>query len=249
MAKTKKSKQDRQTKEAEQAKKADAKAKAKAAAKLALAVEEAKKAEKIAEKAAKAAAKAQAEAVAAGAPAPRAKASEAELLKLALRSTEAKLTDAERKVEALEQQIADFHRRDLQELEDAVEDAILDAAVEATVEDVIEAEIAVAVAASDAAEAIAEQLDDIITEAEASPETPAHDGDAAEAAQVFAASDVGTEPTVTPSELTPPLPEDPAAGEPSESWTLLQLRAEAKRRGLAGTSNLPKSALLKRLRD
>jgi hypothetical protein len=249
VAKTKKSKQDRQAKEAAQATKADAKAKAKAAARLAMLVDAATKASKTAEKAVKAAAKAQADAVAAGAPAPKAKASEADLLKLALRGAEAKLTDAERKVEALEQQIAGFHRRDLQELEDVVEEAILEAAVEATVGQVIEAELAVAASDAAEAEAIAEQLDEIITEVDTSPDEPAHDGDAAEAAQVFAASDAGAEPTVTTSELTPPLPEGPAAEEPSGSWTLLQLRAEAKRRGLAGTSNLPKAALLQRLRD
>ena len=251
MAKSKKSKQDRKAKAAEQETKAAAKAKAKAAATLGLLVDEAKKASKAADKAVKAAEKAEAKAAAAGAPRPKAKPTEAELLKLVLRSTEAKLTDAERKVEALDQQIADFHRRDAQELEDTFEDAIVDAAVEATVEDaVIGTEIAIDLTATDAAEAeaIAEELDEIISEAGSAPEEPSHDGEAAAAAEVFEAGDAGAEPTVTAAELTPPLPEDPAADEPNESWTLLKLRAAAKERGLTGTSNLPKAALLERLR-
>lgn len=247
----KKSKQDAKAKEQEQAKKAAAKAEAKAAAKLAALVEDAKKSKKAADKAAKAADKAQAKAVEAGAPAPEQKATEAELLKLALRSTEAKLTDAERKVEALGQQITDFHARDELEVEDAIEDAILDATVAATVEDaVIDADLVAdgTTTAAEEAEAIAVELDEIISEAEAAPEEPSHDGEAAVAAETFAQSDAGAEPTVTTSELTPPLPEQAAADTPSESWTLLKLRAEAKRRGLTGTSNLPKAKLLERLR-
>ena len=62
-----------------------------------------------------------------------------------------------------------------------------------------------------------------------------------------------TQPTVAVEEadagftLGEELPEEPADDEPNESWTLLRLRAEAKRRGLTGTSNLPKAALLERL--
>ena len=48
----------------------------------------------------------------------------------------------------------------------------------------------------------------------------------------------------TATQGRPPCADD----EPNEAWTLLQLRAEAKRRGLTGTSNLPKAALLERLR-
>jgi hypothetical protein len=248
----KRSKQDKATKAKEAEKKAAAKAKAKAAAELAALTEDAKKASKAADKAAKAAEKAQAKAVAAGAPAPKAKAGEADLLKLSLRSTEAKLTDAERKVEALERQIADYHTLDDQVVEDAVEDAILDAAVEVTVTDaVIDAEVVAdaTTTAAEEAEAIATELDEIISEAEAAPEEPSHDGEAEDAAEVFETSDAGSEPTVTTTELTPPLPEEPADDQPSESWTLLKLRAEAKRRGLTGTSNLPKAALLKRLQE
>jgi hypothetical protein len=264
----KKSKQDdtsakdaANTKAAEKAAaKAAEKAEAKAAAKAAALADEAKKARKAADKAAKIAEKAQSAAIAAGVPAPKSKPSEADLLKLALRSSEAKLTDAERKIEALERQVADFHTLDDQVLENAIEDAIVDAAVEATVEDaVMDAEVVADVLAIDpaaaeavAAETVAAELDQIVAEAEneaasIDPE-PSHDGDAAEAAQVFAASDGRAEPTVTGAELTPPLPEQPADDEPNESWTLLQLRAEAKRRGLTGTSNLPKAALLARLR-
>lgn len=249
--KSKNAKQDKKAKEQEQAKKAAAKAKAKAAAKLALLVDEAKKARKSADKAAKDADKAHAKAVGAGAPAPKEEPSEAELLKLALRTTEAKLTDAERKVEALEQQIADLHARDEQEVEEAIEDTILDAAVAATIEDaVVDADLIADGTTTDAeeAEAIAVELDEIIAEAEAAPEEPTHDGEAEEAAETFEQSDPGAEPAVTTSELTPPLPEEPADDQPNESWTLLKLRAAAKERGLTGTSNLPKAALLERLR-
>lgn len=238
MAKSKTSKKQDAKKAAA---KADAKAKAKAAAKLAQLVEDAKKASKAADKAAKAAAKAQERAAAAGAPVPKAKPSEAELLGLALRSAEAKLTEAERKVEALEQQIADLHRRDEQEVEEAVADAVVDAAVAATVEEaVIDAELAGATDAI-AVEVVAEELDAIVAEAEPAPEEPSHDGEAQAAAEVF-------EETVPAGDLTPPLPEEPADDQPNESWTLLKLRAEARSRGLTGTSNLPKAALLERLR-
>jgi hypothetical protein len=64
---------------------------------------------------------------------------------------------------------------------------------------------------------------------------------------VFVESDGSAEPAVTATELTPPLPEQPAGDQPNASWTLLRLRTEAKRRGLSGTSNLPKAALLERL--
>lgn len=262
MAKSKKSSSSTSTqdKKAAAGKKADAKATAKAAAKLAALSEDAKKARKAAEKATRTAQKAQAKAIAAGAAEPKAKASEADLLKLALRSAEAKLTDAERKVESLERQIADLHTLDDQVLEDAIENAIVDAAVEATVveavvEAVVDAEVMTDTLAIDAdeAEAVAAELDDILTEAEidaaAIDPEPSHEGEAADAATVFAESDAGAEPTVTSTELTPPLPVQPADDEPSESWTLLQLRGEAKSRGLTGTSNLPKAVLLERLRS
>jgi hypothetical protein len=275
MAKTtktkKKSKQDDTSKakggagtkaeeKAKAAAKAEEKAKAKAAAELAALTDEAKKARKTADKAVRAADKAQAAAVAAGAPAPKSTPSEADLLKLALRTSEAKLTDAERKVEALERQIADFHTLDDQVLQNTIEDAIVDAAVVATVEDaVVDAEVVAGALVTDpveaealAAETVAAELDEIIAEAEQEaaaiePES-SHEGDAAAAAAAFGRTDGGDEPTVTGTELTPPLPEQPADDEPSESWTLLRLRAEAKRRGLTGTSNLPKAALLSRLR-
>lgn len=228
-------------------KKAAEKAKAKAAAKLASLAEDAKKARKTADAAVKAAEKAEAKAAEAGAPDKR-KPQESELLKLALRSTEARLTDAERKVEQLERQIADFHTLDDQVVENAIEDAIVDAAVQATVADaVLDAELAAPVTAAEEAEVIAAELEEIAAQAQPVPEEPSHDGDAAAAAQVFAAGDAGAEPTVTPSELTPPLPEPTADDVPNDSWTLLRLRAEAKRRGLTGTSNLPKAALVARL--
>jgi len=237
-------------KQADAQKKADAKAKAKAAAKLATLVTEAKKARKTADKAAKAADKAESKATAAGAPAPKTQAEDTSLLKLALRSTEAKLTDAERIIERLQGQIADLHRVQDEAAEEALEDAIVDVAVAATVaEAIVEAElVADAVTPASEAELVAVELDAVVAEAVPAPEEPSHDGEAAEAAQVLAEGDAGAEPTVTGSEMTPPLPAEPAADEPNESWTLLQLRKAAKDRGLTGTSNLPKAALLERLR-
>jgi hypothetical protein len=247
MAKSSKKKSKKKDEE-EQRKKAAAKAKAKAAAKAAALADDAKKARKAADKAVKAADKAQAKAVAAGAPAVKQKPDEAELLRLALRSTEAKLTDAERRVEALERQIADFHTLDDQVLEETIEDAIVDAAVEATVADaVLDSLDADPASEAAAVEAVAIELDEIVaeTEAEVTDDEPSHEGEAAAAAEVFQ----GAEAPVTAQDLTPPLPEEPADDQPNESWTLLRLRAEAKRRGLTGTSNLPKAALLDRLRS
>lgn len=232
-------------------KKADAKAKAKAAAKLAALVTEARKARTTADKAAKAADKAESKATAAGAPAPKTQAEDTSLLKLALRSTEAKLTDAERTIERLQGQIADLHRVQDEAAEEALEDAIVDVAVAATVaEAIVEAElVADAVTPADEAELVAVELDAVVAEAVPAPEEPSHDGEAAEAAQVLAEGDAAADGTaLTGSETTPPLPAEPAADEPNESWTLLQLRKAAKDRGLTGTSNLPKAALLERLR-
>lgn len=229
---SKKSKKDAEKKDAE--KKAAAKARARATAKLAALIDEAKRARKSADKAVKSAEKAETAAVAAGAPAPKAGPSEADLLRLALRSAEAKLTDAERRVEALEQQIADFHRRDEQVIEESLEEAIVDAAVVATVEEaVVDAELAQAASEAAEAEAVAEELDEIVAET------------GAEVEAVGAAD----QPSSAAPDLTPPLPEEPADDGPNETWTLLRLRAEAKRRGLTGTSNLPKAALLERLRE
>jgi hypothetical protein len=250
VAKSKKKKSAKDAKDQER--KAAAKAQAKAAAKAAALAAEAKKARKAADKAVAAADKAQAKAVAAGAPAPKQRPDEAELLRLALRSAEARLTDAERKVERLEGQIADLHRLDEQEAEEAVAEALVEEAVAATVADaVLDAELAAdaTTTAAEEAEAVATELDEIAAEAAPEPEAPSGDGDAAEAARTLAASDPGAEPTVVKDELTPPLPEQPTDGEPNESWTLVRLRQEAKQRGLTGTSNLPKAALLERLRD
>ena len=229
-------------------KKAAAKAKAKAAARLAALVGDAKKARKTADKAAKAADKAEAKATAAGAPAPKEQPDRTELLRLALRSTEARLTDAERRVEQLQAQIAALHEVEEDSAEEALEDAIVDAAVAATVaEAIVDAEV-VATTPAEEIEVVAVELDAAVAQAEPAPEEPSHEGDAAEAAAVFEGADAGAEPTVTTSELTPPLPEQPDAEEPNESWTLLRLRQAAKDRGLTGTSNLPKAALLQRLR-
>lgn len=224
--------------------KAAAAAEQKARARAAALAADAKKARKAADKAAKAADKAEAKAIDAGAL--KAKPDKTELLKLALRSTEAKLTHTELKLEALQQQLDGVKALQQQAAEELLEDVLVDAAVEATVAEVLlEAELIGDPTASDAeiVEAIAIELDEVVTEAAPEPEL-SHEGEAAAAAEVFAAE----EPTVTATELTPPLPEQPADDEPSESWTLLRLRQEAKQRGLTGTSNLPKAALLERLR-
>ena len=98
-------------------------------------------------------------------------------------------------------------------------------------------------------EAVATDLDATSAEADLPPEEPSHEGEAEDAAQVFTESDSVDEPAVVASESTPPLPVAPSPDEPSEQWTLLKLREEAKRRGLTGTSTLPKAALLERLRS
>lgn len=224
--------------------KAVAAAESKAQARAAALADEAKKARKAADKAVKAAEKAETRAIDAGAL--KAKPDKTELLKLALRSTEAKLTHTELKVEALQQQIDGARALQEQAAEEVLEEVLVEAAVEATVAEVLlEAELIGDPTASDAeiVEAIAVELDEVVVEAAPEPE-PSHEGEAAAAAEVFAAE----APTVTATELTPPLPEQPADQDPSESWTLLRLRQAAKQRGLTGTSNLPKAALLERLR-
>jgi hypothetical protein len=57
------------------------------------------------------------------------------------------------------------------------------------------------------------------------------------------------EPVVrsTADPLTPPLPHKPPADVPSEEWTLVRLREEARRRGLSGVANLSKARLVERL--
>ncbi len=260
-------KKDGKQADEQKAAKQRAAAEKKARARAASLADEAKQARKAADKAQKAAVRAEGRAAdaarAAGRPTPTSKPDETELLKLALRTTEAKLTDAERRVEALQQQSADRARLDDDQVEEALEDAIVDAAVQATVaEAVVDAELVAEPFTTDiaAVEAVAAELDEIAAEAQLVDETT-HDGDAAAAAEVFESSDgdagagateaeaeADAEPTVATDELTPPLPESQPEGEPDESWTLLQLRQEAKHRGLTGTSNLPKAALLDRLR-
>lgn len=263
------SKKDGKQADEQKAAKQRAAAETKARARAAALADEAKQARKAADKAQKAAVRAEGRAAdaarAAGRPTPTSKPDETELLKLALRTTEAKLTDAERRVEALQQQSADRARLDDDQVEEALEDAIVDAAVQATVaEAVVDAELVAEPFTTDiaAVEAVAAELDEIAAEAQLVDETT-HDGDAAAAAEVFESSDgdagagatdaepdadADAEPTVATDEMTPPLPESQPEGEPNESWTLLQLRQEAKHRGLTGTSNLPKAALLDRLR-
>lgn len=252
----KSAKQEAKKKDAE--KEARAKAAKRAKVRAQSLADEAKQLRRTADKASKKAGKAERKAADAradaGLPAPAAKPDEAELLKLALRSAEAKLVDAEHRARLLEQELDGERRLQDEEVEEALEDAVVEAAVEATVADavadtVVEAQLeGDVVSDAELVEAIAVELDDSASDAEAVDDGPTFEGDAEASAGVFAATDAGAEPGLVPSELTPPLPGAVPAEEPSATWTLLRLRQEAKRRDLTGTSNLPKAALLERLR-
>jgi len=155
--------------------------------------------------------------------APPAKPDQVEVLKLALRDTEAKLVDAEHRLRQVQQQLDDERRA----LAEAAQDAVVDAAVAETVaEAVADAEL---VAGGEdpavVAEVVAEALDEVAAEAE---------------------PDRG-ERAIPAALLTPPLPSEPAADVPSEEWTLVRLREEARRRGLPGVTNLSKARLVEQL--
>jgi len=143
------------------------------------------------------------------------------VLKLALRDTEAKLVDAEHRLRQVQQQLDDERRA----LAEAAEEAVVDAAVAETVaEAVVEAgRVAGGEDPAVVAEIVAETLEDLATEAE----------------PVVSATAVDP--------LTPPLPHKPAPDVPSEEWTLVRLREEARRRGLPGVTNLSKARLVERL--
>ncbi|HEY8319005.1 MAG TPA: hypothetical protein VIG76_09250 [Amnibacterium sp.] len=238
MAKKSKQSGSKQSDSKKSSKKSDAKKSSKKQdAKAALA------ADKQARKAAKAAAKqAKADQRSAAAKAPE-KPDQVEVLKLALRDTEAKLVDAEHRLRQVQQQLDDERRALTLAAEEAAAEAIVDAAVAETVaEAVAEAELIVGdEEAAVVAEVVAETLDAVAAEADPVPAEPDHTGEAEEAAAVF------TEALPDPETLTPPLPDEPAADVPSEEWTLLRLREEARRRGLTGTSNLSKARLVERL--
>lgn len=229
-----------------------------------------KSADKAEAKARKAEAKTLDARTAAGLPVPQPKPDETELLRLALRSTQAQLVDAEHRLAAAEQQVAGQQELQDDAADQVIEDAIVDAAVQETVVEAIAGAVAQAQsedddldailgpgAVSDAesapeveaelVEIVAVQLDEAAVAAEPAPEEPDHDGDAEEASTAFE-STPADEPPLVATEATPPLPDAPADDAPNESWTLLRLRDEAKRRGLTGTSNLPKAKLLDRLR-
>ena len=144
-----------------------------------------------------------------------------EVLKLALRDTEAKLVDAEHRLRQVQQQLDDERRA----LAEAAEEAVVDAAVAETVAEAMADAGRVAGGGDPAvvAEIVAETLDDLATEV----------------APVARAT--------APDPLTPPLPHKPAADVPSEEWTLVHLRQEARRRGLPGVANLSKARLVERL--
>lgn len=150
-----------------------------------------------------------------------AKPDQVELLKLALRDTEAKLVDAEHRLRQVQQQLDDERRA----LAEAAEEAVVDAAVAETVAEVM-AEAGRVAAGEDiavVAEVVAETLAEVAAEAEPVARAAA------------------------PDPLTPPLPHKPAADVPSEEWTLVRLREEARRRGLPGVANLSKARLVERL--
>jgi hypothetical protein len=173
-----------------------------------------------------------------------AKPDQVEVLKLALRDTEAKLVAAEHRLHQVQQQLDD-ERRALAEATVPsidVEEAVIDAAVAETVaEAVLAAELTTVVAApgeplpADAAELAAAALEEVADSVDAALQdgSSATQGEAQRAAR---------------SDLTPPLPEQGPDSEPNEAWTLVHLRKEAERRGITGVSNLPKAALIERLR-
>ena len=148
-----------------------------------------------------------------------AKPEQVEVLKLALRDTEAKLVGAEHRLRQVQQQLDDERRA----LAEAAAEAVVDAAVAETVaEAIVDAErVAGGEDAAVVAEVVAETLDEVAADAEPAPSAA--------------------------GELTPPLPHKPAADVPSEEWTLVRLREEARRRGLPGVANLSKARLVERL--
>lgn len=166
-----------------------------------------------------------------------------EVLKLALRDTEAKLVDAEHRLRQVQQQLDDERRALAEAAEEAAAEAVVDAAVaETVVEAVVDAELAAAEQGPAAvAGLVAEELDEVASLADTAEPEPDHAWEAEEAAAAF------TDSTPPAEALTPPLPEEPAPDAPSEEWTLVRLREEARRRGLTGVSNLPKAQLVERL--
>jgi hypothetical protein len=152
-----------------------------------------------------------------------AKPEQVEVLKLALRDTEAKLVGAEHRLRQVQQQLDDERRA----LAEAAAEAVLDVAVAETVaEAIVDAErVAGGEDAAVVAEVVAETLDEVAADAEP----------------------VAREAPHAAGELTPPLPHKPAADVPSEEWTLVRLREEARRRGLPGVANLSKARLVERL--
>ena len=265
MAKKKQSKKPSKQQSRKQAEQAAAE-KAKKAAKRARQratelVDEAKTLRRSADKAVRKAEKAETKAAdaraAAGFPAPEAaQPDETDLPRLALRTAEAKLVDTERRLEAAQQELAGQRRLEDDDAEEALEDAVVDAAVEITVADAVAEAVAEAqlegdaVIEADLVEAVAVELDDTVTDVDAAgDDSESHEGDAEEAAEVFQDASAADEPALVPTEATPPLPAAAADDRPSESWTLVRLRQEAKNRGLTGTSNLSKSALVARLQQ
>jgi hypothetical protein len=154
----------------------------------------------------------------------------------------------------VQQQLDDERRALAEATGSAIEaqEAVVDAAVAETVaEAVVAAELAALATTSgaprsaDAAEVAAATLEDVAGAIDAALAMDAVPADSGEADRAPAG---GGTPHGPRSELTPPLPEQGSETEPSEAWTLVHLRKEAERRGITGVSNLPKAALIERLR-
>ena len=181
--------------------------------------------------------------------APERSADQVEVLKLALRDTEAKLVAAEHRLHQVQQQL-EAERRALADATDpaAAEEAVVDAAVAETVAEAIVAAVVEqdqqgvvgdpTEAAATTLEEAAEAIDAALADADLVEEGLADETGAGTDSPVVAAE---------PGGLTPPLPHEGSEDRPNASWTLVRLRKEAERRGITGVSNLPKAALVQRL--
>lgn len=156
-----------------------------------------------------------------------------EALQGALRSTDARLAEAERRLQQLQQRFDD-ERLALADTADGIgEEALLDAAVAVTVEEAVRG-------AEESIEG-AGALDDLVAEAEVlEVAASVLDEVAGEVGGAESAEDDGVDAETRGARAAPD-------DGPDESWTLVRLRQEARHRGLTGTSTLAKEALLARL--
>lgn len=68
------------------------------------------------------------------------------------------------------------------------------------------------------------------------------------ATSTSASGEVPDVQTIEPEALTPPLPHADSEDEPSEAWTVVRLRALARKRGVSGSANKNKAELIEALR-